>query len=96
MKENNTITNEEIIALNSSDVSYMSKVVLLYLLDKQGQEVSLTRLAQSIGTIRQSVVVVLKELEQNGYLTIDKSRRSGNMYFLTDKLNGVKHESRTE
>lgn len=96
MKENNTITNEEIIALNSLDVSYMSKVVLLYLLDKQGQEVSLTKLAQSIGTIRQSVVVVLKELEQNGYLIIDKSRRSGNMYFLTDKLNGVKHESRTE
>lgn len=96
MEENNTITKEEIIALNSSDVSYMSKIVLLYLLDKQGREISLARLAQNIGTIKQSVIVALDTLERNGYLTIDKSRRNGNMYFLTDKLNGVKHESRTE
>lgn len=96
MEENNTITKEEIIALNSSEVSYMSKVVLLYLLDKQGREVSLTKLAQNIGTIKQSVIITLDALERSGYITIDKSRRSGNMYFLTGKLNGVKHESRNE
>lgn len=94
MKENNTISKEEIMQLPSSEVSYMSKIVLLYLLDKQGDAVSLSSIANATGTIRQSVVVVIKELERNGYLTIDKSKRSGNMYFLTNKLNaGVKHES---
>ena len=95
MKLNNNI-EEVIMRKDSSEISYMAKILLLYLQNKQGKELSLATLATAIGTIRQSVVPVLKKLEQDGYILVDKSKRNGNMYFLTDKLNGVKHESRTE
>ena len=93
MDANNSITTETIMQVPSTKLSNLCKMILRYLQDKQGVEVSLSKIAGALGTIRQSVTPLLGQLELDGYITVDRSKRSGNMYFLTDKLNGVKHES---
>ena len=93
MDSNNAITTEMIMQVPSTELSNLCKMILWYLQDKQGAEVSLSTIANALGTIRQSVTPLLGQLEVGGYIAVDRSKRSGNIYFFTDKLTtGAKHE----
>jgi len=71
------VTVENILA---SEVSFMSKAVLIYLSDKSNQLIPYSAITNAIKGSQTMIIKSIKALEKEGLLEVDRSDRAGNRY----------------
>ncbi len=70
-------TIENILA---SEVTFMSKAVLIYLSDKSNQLIPYSAITNAIKGSQTMIIKAIKALEKQGVLEVDRSDRAGNKY----------------